>query len=108
MVLLICNIIPIFPNFYRDAEDAVYKRNGYNYDGYKLRVEFPREGGRGGGREGGGGGYSGGGGGRGGYHGGGGGGGYDRGGDRGGGSGRGRGPPRRGNYKVFVSGEEFE
>ncbi|XP_014664959.1 PREDICTED: serine/arginine-rich splicing factor 1B-like [Priapulus caudatus] len=26
----------------RDAEDAVYERDGYNYDGYRLRVEFPR------------------------------------------------------------------
>lgn len=26
----------------RDAEDAVHARDGYNYDGYTLRVEFPR------------------------------------------------------------------
>ncbi|CAG0885321.1 unnamed protein product [Darwinula stevensoni] len=26
----------------RDAEDAVSGRDGYDYDGYKLRVEFPR------------------------------------------------------------------
>lgn len=26
----------------RDAKDAVYERDGYDYDGYKLRVEFPR------------------------------------------------------------------
>ncbi|XP_060065022.1 serine/arginine-rich splicing factor 1B-like [Ylistrum balloti] len=26
----------------RDAEDAVHCRNGYGYDGYNLRVEFPR------------------------------------------------------------------
>ncbi|XP_051960424.1 serine/arginine-rich splicing factor 1B-like [Xyrauchen texanus] len=39
----------------RDAEDAVYGRDGYDYDGYRLRVEFPRSG-RGGGRGGGGGG----------------------------------------------------
>ncbi|KAK7487898.1 hypothetical protein BaRGS_00020799 [Batillaria attramentaria] len=26
----------------RDAEDAVRQRDGYNYDGYTLRVEFPR------------------------------------------------------------------
>ncbi|XP_076606653.1 serine/arginine-rich splicing factor 1B [Chaetodon auriga] len=38
----------------RDAEDAVYGRDGYDYDGYRLRVEFPRSG-RGGGRGGGGG-----------------------------------------------------
>ena len=25
-----------------DAEDAVHSRDGYDYDGYKLRVEFPR------------------------------------------------------------------
>jgi len=63
----------------RDAEDAVSKRDGYDYDGYKLRVEFPRGGTRG--RSGG----SGGGG---------------RGGD-----GRGRGAPaRRSQYRVMVSG----
>lgn len=28
----------------RDAEDAVYARDGYDYDGYRLRVEFPRSG----------------------------------------------------------------
>ncbi|XP_053436452.1 serine/arginine-rich splicing factor 1-like [Nycticebus coucang] len=28
----------------RDAEDAVYGRDGYDYDGYHLRVEFPRTG----------------------------------------------------------------
>lgn len=27
---------------YRDAEDAVHARDGYDYDGYRLRVEFPR------------------------------------------------------------------
>jgi len=26
----------------RDAEDAIYERDGYNYDGYTLRVERPR------------------------------------------------------------------
>eukprot|EP01036_Dinobryon_divergens_P029450 gene29450-38546_t len=50
---------------YRDAEDAIRARDGYNYDGYRLRVEFakgerrggfddrrepPRKGGGGGGR----------------------------------------------------------
>ena len=25
-----------------DAEDAVRSRDGYNYDGYTLRVEFPK------------------------------------------------------------------
>ncbi|XP_014328763.1 serine/arginine-rich splicing factor 1B isoform X1 [Xiphophorus maculatus] len=28
----------------RDADDAVYGRDGYDYDGYRLRVEFPRSG----------------------------------------------------------------
>ncbi|XP_063628446.1 serine/arginine-rich splicing factor 1B [Cydia splendana] len=31
----------------RDAEDAVRARDGYDYDGYRLRVEFPRGGGGG-------------------------------------------------------------
>nr|BAC25546.1 unnamed protein product [Mus musculus] len=63
----------------RDAEDAVYGRDGYDYDGYRLRVEFPRSG-RGTGRGGGGGG--------------------------GGGAPRGRyGPPsRRAENRVVVSG----
>lgn len=26
----------------RDADDAVSARDGYDYDGYRLRVEFPR------------------------------------------------------------------
>eukprot|EP00600_Ochromonadales_sp_CCMP1393_P006411 CAMPEP_0174968376 /NCGR_PEP_ID=MMETSP0004_2-20121128/8098_1 /TAXON_ID=420556 /ORGANISM="Ochromonas sp., Strain CCMP1393" /LENGTH=288 /DNA_ID=CAMNT_0016217599 /DNA_START=56 /DNA_END=922 /DNA_ORIENTATION=- len=67
---------------YRDAEDAVRGRDGYNFDGYRLRVEFAK-GERGGGGRGGG---------------------YERGGDRGG-------PPRRGGggggrrteYGVIVS-----
>ena len=29
----------------RDAEDAVYARDGYDYDGYRLRVEFHKSGG---------------------------------------------------------------
>lgn len=29
----------------RDADDAVKARDGYDYDGYRLRVEFPRGGG---------------------------------------------------------------
>lgn len=33
--------------FSRDAEDAVKARDGYDYDGYRLRVEFPRGGGPG-------------------------------------------------------------
>lgn len=28
-------------SLFRDAEDAVYGRDGYDYDGYHLRVEFP-------------------------------------------------------------------
>lgn len=76
-----------------DAEDAIYERDGYNYDGYTLRVERPR--GLGGGR--------------GGFGGGGGGGGYGRGGGGYGGGGRGgnRGPPpnqRRSEHRVAVSG----
>lgn len=67
----------------RDAEDAVHARDGYDYDGYRLRVEFPRGGGPGGFRgnsRGGGGGM----------------------GDRGG---RGRGPPaRRSQFRVLVTG----
>ena len=31
--------------FFRDAEDAVNARDGYDYDGYRLRVEFPKGGG---------------------------------------------------------------
>ena len=31
--------------FCRVAEDAVHGRDGYDYDGYKLRVEFPKGGG---------------------------------------------------------------
>jgi len=44
----------------RDAEDAIRGRDGYNFDGYRLRVESPRgtgpSGRGGGGRDGGGGG----------------------------------------------------
>ncbi|XP_050313639.1 serine/arginine-rich splicing factor 1A [Anthonomus grandis grandis] len=73
----------------RDAEDAVHARDGYDYDGYRLRVEFPR-GGSGSSSGGGSGGR-----GRG-----------DGGGFRGGGRGRGnRGPPaRRSQYRVLVTG----
>lgn len=64
---------------HRDAEDAVKGKDGYEFDGYRIRVEFPR--GRGGGSGGGGG--SG----------------------RGGFSGRGRGPPpRRSDFRVRVTG----
>ena len=70
----------ITPNvllYLRDADDAVKGRDGYNFDGYRIKVEFPRGSSKGG--------YSGGGGG------GGGGGGYRRGGGgyRGGGYNRG-------------------
>ncbi|XP_023344004.1 serine/arginine-rich splicing factor 1B [Eurytemora carolleeae] len=59
----------------RDAEDAVHARDGYDYDGYRLRVEFPKGGG-GSFRAGAGGGRSG-----------------------------GRGPPaRRSKYRVLVTG----
>nr|CAG4636642.1 EOG090X0HR1 [Eubosmina coregoni]SVE70160.1 EOG090X0HR1 [Eubosmina coregoni] len=80
----------------RDAEDAVHARDGYDYDGYRLRVEFPR-----GSQSGGGGGGS---------HRGSGGSGSRSGGGRGGegssnGNGRSRGPPaRRTNYRVVVTG----
>jgi arginine/serine-rich splicing factor 1/9 len=67
----------------RDAEDSVRQRDGYNYDGYTLRVEFPRgNGAPGGGR--GGGGFRG----RGGF----------------GGGMRGAPPSRRTQYRVLVSG----
>nr|CAI5820576.1 unnamed protein product [Callosobruchus analis] len=36
----------------RDADDAVHARDGYDYDGYRLRVEFPRGRGGGGGERG--------------------------------------------------------
>lgn len=76
----------------RDAEDAVHARDGYDYDGYRLRVEFPRGGGpsAGGGDRG-----------RKMYNSGGSGGGGFSGGDRG----KGRGPPaRRSQYRVLVTG----
>jgi len=76
----------------RDAEDAVHARDGYDYDGYRLRVEFPRgsqSGGGGNHRGSGSGSRSGGGGGRG----------------EGSSNGRNRGPPaRRTNYRVVVTG----
>lgn len=72
----------IFFTFSRDAEDAVKARDGYDYDGYRLRVEFPRGGGPGsfrGNRN------------------------NDRG--RGGDGGRNRGPPtKRSQFRVLVSG----
>lgn len=78
-----------------DAEDAVHSRDGYDYDGYKLRVEFPR-----GKERGPGGAFT-----SGGSRSRGGGGGGGEGGGSGSGSGRGRGPPaRRSQYRVTVSG----
>lgn len=78
-------------NLCRDAEDAVSKRDGYDYDGYRLRVEFPRGGSRSGGDRGG---SSGG---RSSYG--------DRGGGGRGGGDRGRGAPaRRSQYRVAISG----
>lgn len=68
----------------RDAEDAVHSRDGYDYDGYRLRVEFPkgtahnRNFSRGAGSSG-------------------------RSGGRGGGGGRG-GVSRRTNYRVVITG----
>ncbi|KAJ8312233.1 hypothetical protein KUTeg_009606 [Tegillarca granosa] len=75
----------------RDAQDAVKDRDGYNYDGYTLRVEFPRGGGPGRGGGGGGGGYHN----R-----------YDGPGGRGAmrGGMRGGPPSRRSEYRVLVSG----
>jgi len=70
-------------SFHRDAEDAVKGKDGYEYDGYRIRVEFPRGRSGGGGGGGGGGGSSG----------------------RGGYSSRGRGPPpRRSDFRVRVTG----
>lgn len=64
----------------RDAEDAVKARDGYDYDGYRLRVEFPRGGGPGS------------------YRG-------SRGNERSRGEGRSRGPAtKRSQYRVLVSG----
>ena len=81
---------------FRDAEDAIRARDGYNYDGYTLRVEAPRGSSLGGGGGGGGGGYD-----R--YESRGGGGGGGRGGR--GGGGRGGPPSRRSEYRCLVSGE---
>ncbi|KAG7280202.1 hypothetical protein CRUP_037563 [Coryphaenoides rupestris] len=67
----------------RDAEDAVHGRDGYDYDGYRLRVEFPRSS-RGGSR--------------------GGGGGLGGGGSLGAARGRYGPPSRRSEYRVMVSG----
>lgn len=84
-------------NSFRDAEDAIRSRDGYDFDGYRLRVEFPRGAGGGGGR----GGF------RGDRD------GYDRGGRGGGGNnyvrGGGRsGPPsKRTNFRVLISGKQL-
>jgi len=81
LLLSLCsNFDPCFYFTFRDAEDAVHSRDGYDYDGYRLRVEFPR------GRERGPGGAF-------------------ISGPRGSGSSRVRGPPaRRSQYRVVVSG----
>ena len=85
-------LVIIFFLFSRDAEDAIHARDGYNYDGYTLRVEFPRgQSDRG---------HGGGGGGRGGYD------GYDRGGRGGRGGGRSGPPSRRSEYRCLVSGKQ--
>ena len=79
-VVFRCSFRGLFPC--RDADDAVYARDGYDYDGYKLRVEFPR---------GGGGSFRG---------------GRDRGGGGRDGGRPGRGPPaRRSQYRVVVTGK---
>lgn len=87
---------------FSDAEDAIEERDGYQFDGYSLRVERPHGGSGGRGRRGaGGGGYGG-------YRGGGGGGGYGS--FRGGPSGRPRGPPpggRRSDHRILISGKLF-
>lgn len=85
MLLFFVNVDPLLCISRRDAEDAVHARDGYDYDGYRLRVEFPRGTGPSNYRSGG----SGGGGGRG----------------RDGGRGNNRGPPtRRTNHRVVVTG----
>ncbi|XP_010429679.1 PREDICTED: serine/arginine-rich splicing factor SR34B-like [Camelina sativa] len=71
----------------RDADDAIYGRDGYDFDGHRLRVELAH-GGRRSSHDA-----------RGSYSGGGG-----RGGRDGGDGGRGRGPSRRSEYRVVVSG----
>ncbi len=35
-------IVPIFEISHRDADDAVKGRDGYSFDGYRIKVEFPR------------------------------------------------------------------
>ena len=86
--------------FCRDADDAVKGRDGYSFDGYKLRVEFPRGSSKGGRNDDNRGGYRGGGGGYGGGYGGGRG---NRGGGGGGGGGYQRGNKAKG-HQLLVSG----
>lgn len=31
-------------SFFRDADDAIYSRDGYSFDGYKLKVELSKGG----------------------------------------------------------------
>ena len=95
LILFDCNR-ELGRSVHRDAADAVDARNGYPFDGYKLRVEFPRGGGFGGRGRGGGGSYD------------------DRfSGSRGGPRGMGGGPPssgpaRRTDYKVIVKGQYIQ
>ena len=63
----------------RDAKDAVHERDGYDLDGYRIRVEFPR--GNSGRDDS-----------------------YGRGYGQSRGRGRGMGPPRRSDYRVLISG----
>ena len=42
VILNVVVVITVLCFLYRDAEDAVHSRDGYDYDGYHLRVEFPR------------------------------------------------------------------
>lgn len=87
------NKFSLFKTKNSDAEDAVKARDGYDYDGYRLRVEFPRGSGPGSFR-----------GNRNSERGGGGGGGGGAGGGRDGGN-RNRGPPtKRSQFRVLVSG----
>lgn len=46
----------MYVRYFRDAEDAVRGRDGYLFDGYRIRVEFPRSSSKGENRGGGGGG----------------------------------------------------
>lgn len=46
---LLCWLEVLITPIFRDAEDAVRGRDGYVFDGYRIRVEFPRASSRGGG-----------------------------------------------------------